>query len=246
MRRHEFNIAKERAYLRELSQRIVEVKAELAARRFIAVLKKYNPNQPRAPRGTSIGGQWVDAGGGNSARQSRVVPSVVARPKAKAPAPIRPKPLGKVPASGRVAAALSEAIPRAARAGGLPLAVGAIGTSRALGTFDHFTTGRSVTPILRIPFDSALVARPKAPIQAPHRHVGTSEWDDDLDKACEAQYDEDMRECQLYSSMYGRSTKEKANILRECRSTAMIRRSECLTRGGVDKITKELFDGRRQ
>ena len=35
-----------------------DIKSDLAT--------KYNPRQPRAPRGTPIGGQWVDSGGGNS------------------------------------------------------------------------------------------------------------------------------------------------------------------------------------
>ena len=32
--------------------------------------EKYNPNQPRAPRGTSEGGQWVDDGGGSGGGDS--------------------------------------------------------------------------------------------------------------------------------------------------------------------------------
>lgn len=35
-----------------------DIKTELRAR--------YNPNQPRASRGTPIGGQWVDSGGGHA------------------------------------------------------------------------------------------------------------------------------------------------------------------------------------
>jgi hypothetical protein len=52
--------------LNALRVELAEVKYELACRRFVAELKaNFNPSQPRAPRGSSIGGRWVDAGGGS-------------------------------------------------------------------------------------------------------------------------------------------------------------------------------------
>lgn len=41
-----------------------------------AALTKYNPNQPRAPRGSANGGQFVSTGGGRLASKSSVVESV--------------------------------------------------------------------------------------------------------------------------------------------------------------------------
>lgn len=41
-----------------LDEWTAEIKSDLAA--------KYNPRQPRTPRGTPIGGQWVDSGGGHT------------------------------------------------------------------------------------------------------------------------------------------------------------------------------------
>ncbi len=58
----------------EYDQELVRLKADTAALAFklrlIAVtagveVKAYNPTQPRAPKGRSDGGQWVDAGGGS-------------------------------------------------------------------------------------------------------------------------------------------------------------------------------------
>lgn len=57
--------------LNALRVELAEVKYELACRRFVAELKaNFNPSQPRAPRGSSIGGRWVDAGGGGSGTSS--------------------------------------------------------------------------------------------------------------------------------------------------------------------------------
>lgn len=62
---HPFSRAREAEVIRRLNviaARLdgwtAEIKSDLAA--------KYNPRQPRAPRGTPIGGQWVDSGGGNT------------------------------------------------------------------------------------------------------------------------------------------------------------------------------------
>lgn len=49
--------------LLELKQAILEVRAAIAIRRAEAEIKRFNPDQPRAPRGRSDGGQWVDVGG---------------------------------------------------------------------------------------------------------------------------------------------------------------------------------------
>ncbi len=86
------------------------VKQALAARR--ARETKYNPNwsqQPRAPRGSPDGGQWVDGGGGGGGTPKRTTtlrrpapqPARPASPSAPgriaAPTPTNPNPPGSIP-----------------------------------------------------------------------------------------------------------------------------------------------------
>ncbi len=50
-----------------------------------AVLRKYRPDQARAPRGTSDGGQWVDEGGGSGSRLGTSIASRVGAPAQRKP-----------------------------------------------------------------------------------------------------------------------------------------------------------------
>ena len=67
--------------------RALPLYADVAALRMewalVKLARKYRPDQPRVPAGNSDGGQWVDAGGGNSrvaANDSRKPPSVLVTP----------------------------------------------------------------------------------------------------------------------------------------------------------------------
>lgn len=59
--------------------RDAEAFAEHALR---GLMKQYNPNQPRAPRGSSNGGQWTSGGGGGGGSLSRTKPLGVGKPSA--------------------------------------------------------------------------------------------------------------------------------------------------------------------
>ena len=49
--------------LSELRQAVLEARAALVIRRAEAEVKRFNPDQPRAPSGQPDGGQWINAGG---------------------------------------------------------------------------------------------------------------------------------------------------------------------------------------
>jgi hypothetical protein len=49
--------------LSELKLAVLEARAALVIRRAEAEMKRFSPDQPRAPSGQPDGGQWIDAGG---------------------------------------------------------------------------------------------------------------------------------------------------------------------------------------
>lgn len=69
----------ERVSWGEFEYRLADLRLSLAARRFSLALddmvRKYRPDQPRAPKGTSEGGRWVfDAGSLRRGRPAKVSP----------------------------------------------------------------------------------------------------------------------------------------------------------------------------
>ncbi len=88
------------AFISALRAELADIKRLLAARR--AYEAKYNPRwreQPRAPKGTSDGGEWVDGGGGGTPKAGGARPPPRPpprpgpghnRPPEAAPAPMRP------------------------------------------------------------------------------------------------------------------------------------------------------------
>ncbi len=55
--------------LREIQQAVLGLKLHLTAFQIRAIVSKYDPNQPRVPRGRPDGGQWTD---GSDAGRTRV------------------------------------------------------------------------------------------------------------------------------------------------------------------------------
>ena len=49
----------------DLKTKLIAAKARVRIATLGALARKYDPNQPRVPRGHSDGGQWTDGGGGN-------------------------------------------------------------------------------------------------------------------------------------------------------------------------------------
>ncbi len=88
------------AFISAIRAELADIKRLLAARR--ATEAKYNPRwrqQPRAPKGTSDGGQWVDGGGGGTPKTGGARPPPRPpprpgpghnRPPDAAPLPLRP------------------------------------------------------------------------------------------------------------------------------------------------------------
>ena len=121
---------------------VAQLSAELAAGVLRLALMdmeaKYDPSQPRAPKGVSNGGQWIVGTGGAEPRLSEPARSKVRR----------------LPVRAGQAARLLMTHPEAAlgaRAVGLPALGGGIALTRVLGDFDHRKTGREETPFLNLP-----------------------------------------------------------------------------------------------
>ncbi|WP_156460253.1 hypothetical protein [Devosia sp. Root635] len=62
----------------ELRAAVADLRLHIAQRRFERALddlvRKYRPDQPRAPKGTSEGGQWVDGSTNSSQAQAQAQP----------------------------------------------------------------------------------------------------------------------------------------------------------------------------
>jgi len=98
---------------------------------------KFDPNQPRAPVGSSNGGRWVDTGrGGGGGVKLRKSPKASPKPKAR-----------RLVQAARLLASHPQAGPLI-QAMGLPALAGGVALTRAIGDFDSRTTGREKTPFL--------------------------------------------------------------------------------------------------
>lgn len=220
---------------------VVKLSAELAAEVLRLALMdmeaKYDPNQPRAPRGVSNGGQWV---GG---RHDGGAPRVGRSTRSKAPRLSIP--------AGR-ATRLLVSHPEAAlgvHAIGLPAMGAGVALSRALGEFDRQTTGRDKTPFLKLPagkLDLRVTsdARPKASGERRGRAYSPNERGR-IDDECADLERKDQIKCDTYAAMYARSRADRKRIARICYSTVAERWSECKRNGGLAGVNTPLFTGVR-
>lgn len=200
---------------------------------------KFDPNQPRAPVGSSNGGQWVDTGRGGGVRLNK--------PSKTSP---KPKMRRRLVQAVRVLASHPQAGPLV-QAVGLPALAGGVALTRAIGDFDSRTTGREKTPFLKLP-------------AAKLRLSITAEDDDDpsdpprfsrgffdpaekarVDEECDELERDDYIKCDTYAAMYARTKKEKAGIWKACEATISERQAECRREGGFSAVRTPLYTGRR-
>lgn len=197
---------------------------------------KFDPNQPRAPVGSSNGGQWVGTGRGSGGGHIRKLPKVGAKPKTR-----RLMQAARFLASNPEVAPLVQAV-------GLPVLAGGAALTRAIGDFDQRATGREKTPFLKLPtekLDLRITSnnRPKAS----GRDGGGFDPSDQgrIEEECEEFEKEEEIKCSTYAAMYGRSRADKKRIANICLSTVTERVSECRRNGGVSGVNTPLFTGRR-
>ena len=215
--------------IEDLRLELQAIARELHALRFTAALRrlarevKYDPNQPRLPKGAHGGGRW--AGG---------APADPARAKMPTRTPVA----GLVAQLGRTVLANPEAA-GAAGAAALPMAAGAVGVSRAAGLYDHYTTGNAITPILGL--DGGKLETGPPPLT-----MGRGDAKRSLNKyeqECEEQLDEDFASCGKAAQPFGgSSTARGRQVFAICASSAMERYAQCL-RGGVSSIRTRLHRG---
>ncbi|WP_425997747.1 hypothetical protein [Caulobacter sp. DWR1-3-2b1] len=201
---------------------------------------KFDPNQPRAPVGSSNGGQWVDTGrGGSGAGKVRRPLKAGPRPKAR--------PLARMVG---FLASHPEAAP-IIQAAGLPALTGGVALARALGDFDERTTGREKTPFLKLPSPKL---RLSITAEDGDDHTSAPRYRrrflDPAEKArieeeCEELKKNDYIQCQTFAAMYGRTKKAKATIWKICETSLMERQNQCRLEGGVSAVTSILYTGRR-
>lgn len=202
---------------------------------------KFDPNQKRAPVGSSNGGQWVDMGRGGGRTLARTVRALPKAPLARA-----------IVATGlKGAAARLVRFPGALRAVGPPGVAGGIALTRAIGDFDSRTTGREKTPFLNLPSSKLRLS------------ITAEDGDDDasgpryrrgfldpvekarIEEECEELKKNDYIQCQTFAAMYGRTKKAKATIWKICETSLMERQNQCRLEGGVSAVTSILYTGRR-
>jgi hypothetical protein len=201
----------------------------LAERKAITEVK-FDPNQPRAPEGTSKGGQWTSAGGGSGTRT---------RPRTPSPPP--PPPPGQ---QARLPKTLG-IIPRTASRTSLPLIAGAVCIQRVAGTYASAVSGQPHTPFLHIPYErptlgrlpsSISTTRPRRPtVLLPPRH----HEDDDCDEVL----DREFAFCRKATFRFSKSRSDVNGIRSTCYASARQRYAECLHRGGVSGIRTPLYTG---
>lgn len=205
---------------------------------------KFDPNQPRAPVGSSNGGQWVDTGrGGGGGGKVRRPLKAGPRPKARSLARM----VGFL-------ASHPEAAP-IVQAAGLPALAGGVALTRALGDFDQRTTGGEKTPFLNLPTEKLDLRGPEPQLMSRKRksrkpkrlgtfypyHPFPEHGDPD---ECLEIAKADRIKCKTYRGMYGRTQEARVVIEAICRKTVMERYSECLA-GGPGAVRTLLFDGRQ-
>lgn len=220
--------------MREVSAAIDVVKIALADRKSIAEVK-FDPNQPRAPEGTSTGGQWTGTGGGSGQRtRARTSSAPPSPPPRQQPKP--PQTLGN--------------LPRAASRISLPVLAGAVGIQRAAGTYAAEVSGQSKTPFLHIPYATPTVGSVPArrggalTRSRPHSSPSVTAIERDrVDRQCSIKLELDLRTCFSNAARYGRKNGDERQIFAICRATARVRYSECIKGGGIHAIRTPLYRG---
>lgn len=214
--------------------------AEALRQAILDLEKKFDPSQPRAPVGTSNGGQWVDAGrGGGGGAKVRKPPGTGTSPKRK---------VRRLVQAARVLAGHPQAGPLV-QAVGLPVIAGGVALTRAIGDFDSQITGREKTPFLKLPAEKldltgpqplAMSRKPKRPsLLYPHHPFP----DYGEPEECEEAVKPDYIKCKTFASMYGRNPAERREIQGICLRTIGERYAECIA-GGVGAIRTPLYQGR--
>jgi hypothetical protein len=138
---------------------------------------------------------------------------------------------------------------------GLPVIAGGVGLTRAIGDFDHRTTGREKTPFLNLPTEKLDLRGPepllmsRKPTSRKPKRLGALYPNHPLPEhgdpdECEELAKADRVQCKIYRGMYGRTQAARVQIEAICRKTVMERFSECLA-GGSGAIRTPLFDGRQ-
>lgn len=180
------------------------------ALRCLAAEVKYDPSQPRLPKGVHGGGRWGAGPAG----------------PAKVKAPARTPGSGLAIQLGRAALANPEAAP-AAGVAALPMAAGAVGVSRAAGLYDHYTTGNAITPILGLDGGKLETGPPPLTMGRGRQTEPLEKFDAD----CEDQLKEDLIACDTNAALYGggRRGYSRKEIRAICKENASFRCSECLT-----------------
>jgi hypothetical protein len=202
---------------------------------------KFDPNQPRAPVGSSSGGQWVNTGRGGDGH-IRKLPKAGAKPR------VRP-----LLQATRLLASHPEAAPFV-QAAGLPAFAGGVALTRAIGDFDARTTGRMKTPFLNLPTDELDLtiasggpgkrSRPsKRGVSYPIRSKKKSQKE--KKRECDQLEQDDLAMCKMYGGMYGRSDSDIRRIKERCYSSMNDRQVQCRQGNGIESVTKNLYTGRR-
>lgn len=200
---------------------------------------KFDPNQPRAPVGSSSGGQWVDTRRGGGVRPNK--------PSKASP---KPKMRRRLVQAARVLASHPQAGPLV-QAVGLPALAGGVALTRAIGDFDSRTTGREKTPFLKLPAPklrlSITAEDDDGPSDPPRFSRGFFDPAEKarVDEECDELERDDYIKCDTYAAMYGRNKKEKATIWRFCEATITERQAECRREGGFSAVRTPLYTGRR-
>lgn len=234
---------------------LVRLRSELAAEEVRAAILdlleiKFDPNQPRAPVGSSNGGQWVNTGRGASGGRIRKLPRV--QPKQGAPSLERPLAKLATPVV-RAAVARPELATSAARAVGLPVVVGSAIMTRQIGAFDRAITGRAKTPFLNLPagkLDLSITSGNFDDDDVPSYRRGRTYkiWSPEEKRRIADECDEleksDLIACETYGAMYGRSAAQNKKIKAKCYESMNERQFQCRQGGGIDAVRTNLFMGR--
>jgi hypothetical protein len=217
-----------------------EAAAEVLRQAIRNLETKFDPNQPRAPVGSSNGGQWVDTGRGGGSPSIHKLAKVGAKPK------VRLVQAARFLASHPEAAPIIQAVALPALAGGVAL-------TRAIGDFDHQTTGREKTPFLNLPtekLDLTITASAPGKRSQPFKRgatypISSKKTQKEKNRECDQLEQEDLATCKMYGGMYGRDAKEKRRIKERCYATMNDRQVQCRLGNGVESVNINLFSGHR-
>jgi hypothetical protein len=218
-----------------------EAAAEILRQAIRNLETKFDPNQPRAPVGSSNGGQWVDTGQGGGSPSIHKPAKLGVKPKVR-----RLVQAARFLASHPGAAPIIQAVALPALAGGVAL-------TRAIGDFDHQTTGREKTPFLNLPtekLDLTITASAPGKRSQPFERGATypirsKKAQKEKNRECDQLEQEDLATCKIYGIMYGRDAKETRRIKERCYATMNVRQVQCRLGNGVESVNINLFSGRR-